>query len=174
VANTYLSVTIQDSLGVTGVQNIDLVLDGTQTIDDVGSELNTYLPLLDAITDGKILSAVLNWQVDLPGGLKSAPVADTDISRGYLQSWTQATNVHDHPSTLVPAIARTLLDDITGKLNQGAGAWLAWRNHLTGLTGPAITFVSSQLYGITGVYRVVESKRKHRKRTAELSTAKSS
>jgi len=169
MANTYLSVTIVDSLGVTAVQNIWLVLDGTQTIDDVGTELNTYLPLLDAVTDGKIQGAVLNWQVDLPGGLKSAPVAKSIVQRGLLQSWTQQVDVNHHPSTLIPAVALALIDATTGKFNQANAAYLAWRNHLNGLNGPAITFVSSALYQIEAAFSILETFRKHRKRTAELS-----
>lgn len=163
-----MSTTIQDILGVTGTQNVWLNITGTQTVDNVGAEANTYLPLLDAVTDGKILTSRFIWEIDLPGGLKDAPVADSTISRGLLQGWTQATNVRRHPSTLIPAVSRDIIDDATGKFDQANTDYLAWRSHLRGLTG-AIKFVSDELYNITGVFRILESQRKHRKRTAELS-----
>jgi len=164
-----MSVTIKDILGVTATQNVWLTVAGTQTVDDVGAEMNAYLPLLDAVTDGQIVGAELKWIVDLPGGLKTAPVADSNITIGLLQGWTQATDVTHHPSTIIPAVAAALIDDTTGKFDQTNADYLAWRNHLRGLVGPAITFISSARYAITGVFRILESKRKRRKRTAELS-----
>jgi len=169
MATILMSVTVKDILGVSATQNVWLTVAGTQTVDDVGSEFNTYLPLLDAIIDGQITEARAIWLIDLPGGLKTAPVADSNITIGLLQGWTQATNVNKHPSTLVPAVSKDLIDDTTGKFDQTNTDYLAWRNHLRGLVGPAITFISSELHNITGVWRILESKRKRRKRTAELS-----
>jgi len=168
MANGFLSVTVQDSVGVKATHVINLVLDGTQTVDDVGSEFNTYLPLFDAVTDGVILSATFNWQVDLPGGLKAAPVAKSTVSRGLLQGWTQATITAKKASTLIPAIILAMISATTGKLDPTNTAYLAWRGHLLGLTGPAITFVSQWRYAITGHIDILETFRKHRKRTAEL------
>lgn len=164
-----MSTTIKDILGVSATQNVWLNIAGTQTVDDVGSEFNTYLPLLDAVTDGQITQSRAIWQIDLPGGLKAAPVADSNITIGLLQGWTQATNVNDHPSTIIPAVTKTMINDTDGKFDQTNTDYLAWRNHLRGLVGPAITFISDQKYNITGVFRILESKRKRRKRTAELS-----
>jgi len=168
VANGFLSVTVQDSVGVKATHIINVVLDGTQTVDDVGSEWNTYLPLFDATTDGVILSATFNWQVDLPGGLKAAPAAKSIVQRGLLQGWTQAVIVSKKASTLIPAVAAALISATTGKFDTTNAAYLAWRGHLLGLTGPAITFVSQWQYDITGHKDVLETFRKHRKRTAEL------
>lgn len=172
MAKAQLSVTIQDSLGVKATQNINLTLDGTQTIDDVGSEINTYLPLLNALIDGIIIEARLIWIADLPGGLRTTPVDKSVVQRGLLQSWTQAVDVNSHPSTLVPCITLGAISATTGKFDQTNAAYLAWRSHLLGLTGPAITFTSKALYNITGAYSILETFRKHRKRTAELSYEK--
>jgi hypothetical protein len=168
VANGFLSVTIQDSVGVKATHVINLQLIGTQTVDDVGAEFNTYLPLLDAVTDGKILSATFNWEVDLPGGLKANPVAKSTVSRGLLQGWTQAIATAKRAATLVPALILAMISATTGKLDTTNAAYLAWRGHLLGLTGPAIKFVSEANYQITGSIDVREVFRKHRKRTAEL------
>lgn len=168
MANGFLSVTVQDSVGVKATHIINLVLDGTQTVDDVGSAFNTYLPLFDAVTDAKIISATFNWEVDLPGGLKAAPAAKSTVSRGMLQGWTQAIATGKRASTLIPAIILAMISATTGKLDITNAAYLAWRGYLLGLVGPAITFVSEANYDITGHIDVREVFRKHRKRTAEL------
>lgn len=168
MANGFISVTIQDATGVRATQNVQLILDGTQTVDDVGAEFNAYLPLLDAVTDGVILDARFVWQIDLPGGLKAAPAAKSIVQRGLLQIWTQAVITAKDASTLIPAVAAALISATTGKFDISNAAYLAWRGHLLGLTGPAITFVSQWRYDITGHRAVLETFRKHRKRTAEL------
>lgn len=163
-----MSVTITDKLGVPGTQNVWLDIAGTQTVDEVGAMMNDYLPLLDAVTEGFIQQARLDWIVDLPGGLKAAAVADSNITIGLLQGWTQAVDVAHHPSTVIPAVARALISDTTGKFDQTNAAYLAWRNYLRGLDTD-IVFISPGRRAITGVFRILESKRKHRRRTAELS-----
>jgi len=162
------STTIVDRLGVPATQNVWLDVAGTQTVDEVGAMANAYLPLLDEVTDGQITGAELKWVVDLPGGLKTAPVADSNITIGLLQGWTQAVDVTHHPSTNIPAVAKALINDTTGKFDQANAAYLAWRNYLRGLDTD-IVFISAGRRAITGVFRILESKRKHRKRTVELS-----
>lgn len=173
MAEGFLSVTIQDILGVQATHVIPLNLDGTQTVDDVGSEFNTYLPLLDAVTDGKILDARFVWNIDLPGGLKAAPAPDRSVQLGMLQTWTQANIPATPYDTLVPDLAAALVNNTTGKIDVTNAAYLAWRGHLLGLVGPAITFVSNVRNAITGQTFVTITFRNHRRRTRQLSRERS-
>jgi len=167
VANFLLSVTEIDSLGVLATHNIFIQAAGTQTVDDVGSEMNTYLPLLDAIIDTQITQARLIWEVDLPGGLKTAPVANSAVQRGMNQAFVQSNSKYVSTTT-VPGISNAVAPN--KKVDITNTDYLAWRSHLLGLTGPAIKFVSKFLNQITGAKSVDVTFRKHRKREQELST----
>lgn len=159
MANFVMSATIKDGMGVTATQNINLQVAGTQTVDNVGAEMNSYLPLLDAITDGKIESARLIWEVDLPAGLKASPVEDSAVEKGMLVNWKQANSIYKQ-GTYVPAVSDALL--VGGKIDLSNADYIAWRDHLLGLTA-AIKFVSKFLNAIQAVIDVLVSFRKHRK-----------
>jgi hypothetical protein len=166
MAEFLLSVTEMDSLGVTATHNVNLTIAGTQTVDDVGAELNTYLPLLDAIIDTQIIRARAIWEVDLPGGLKAAPVANSEVQRGMLQQWDQANSIYS-ASTVVPGVSTAVAPN--KKVNVANTDYVAWYGHLLGLTGPAIKFVSKFKNQIAARLKVEVTFRKHRKPQVERS-----
>jgi len=168
MAQTQLSVTIQDSVGVKATSNLNLTIAGGATFDGVGSAFNDYLPLLNAITDGEIVTARLVWEIDLPGGMKTVPVAKSIVQRGLLQQWIQANLPNAHPATIVPAIASAIISATTGKFDVTNAAYLAWRAFLLGWNTGDVQFKSPANNQITGSLSVLETFRKHRRRTAEL------
>lgn len=58
---------------------------------DIQTFLTAYAPLLDAVVDGKILSAVYQKPLTLPGGLKAGAVALSEVQKGANFSFINAS-----------------------------------------------------------------------------------
>jgi len=80
MADTLLSVGILDDKGSSKRANI--FLPGTMTLAQIQGWSDVYVPLLDAVDDGKISDAQVTFGLTLPGGLKGSPVADSTVRRG--------------------------------------------------------------------------------------------
>ena len=52
------------------------------TVGDITDYAGAFLPLLDAVINGKIEAAGVCLAVSLPGGLKAAPINNTDVQQG--------------------------------------------------------------------------------------------
>jgi len=63
------------------------VASGT-TVADIQDIVNTLAPELDAVVDGKIISAQVQLALDLPGGLKADAIDDNTVREGALLSYT--------------------------------------------------------------------------------------
>lgn len=82
VVNT-ISVKIQDIVGGKGsTKNVVMYLPATVTIATINTLMATFLPALDDAIDGQIVSASVDLNLTLPGGLKSAPTGTQDVHNG--------------------------------------------------------------------------------------------
>lgn len=52
------------------------------TLADVQTYLTAYAPLLDAVSDGKLVEAFVQMQLTLPAGLKANPIAFSEVQKG--------------------------------------------------------------------------------------------
>lgn len=102
MADTLLSVSVLgDQLNI---KKDNLVfLPGTLTLANVQTFLTAYAPLLDVITDGQLVEASVSIGLTLPGGLKGAPVADSDARMAWRASYGNASRYKF--GNYVPAIA---------------------------------------------------------------------
>lgn len=98
-----LSVTDADGDISTAPVNIPL---GALTITQIAGFLQGTATDLDAITEGKITSINLVIDVDLPSGLKSAPVANSDVQEAGLITYV-AANTKYVWSQLIPAFVQS-------------------------------------------------------------------
>jgi len=64
-------------------------------------------PLLDAVTESKVVSADMLLSLTLPGGLKATPVASALNERGGLVGWDTAGQFGD--SYRIPAILHSIM-----------------------------------------------------------------
>lgn len=56
----------------------------TVTLAQITSFNTAFAPLLDAVIDGVIMEVRVRLQLTLPGGLRSSPVAGSDVHEGAL------------------------------------------------------------------------------------------
>src|SRR6266849_4039054 len=63
---------------------------GSVSLATIQTELNTFLPELDAVIDGRIELATATIALTLPCGLKGTPVAGNTVREGVLNSYDAA------------------------------------------------------------------------------------
>lgn len=99
---------------------------------DLQDASDTIAAFLDAVTDGKIIAANLTRGIDLPSGLKAAPVANSEVQKGallhfrragqtriyslWVPSWTPSKFTGDEvndASAGVSSLTDTIVDGIT-------------------------------------------------------------
>jgi len=116
---------------------------GTLTLAQITGYAQQVATLLDAVIGGKILGIGITLDAALPGGLKAAAVATSDVQEGALFTFTTSTPYVD--SVRVPAWLETLF---TGKEVNLAGAGVgAFRDALlTGLTVAGANVAASDRY----------------------------
>jgi len=83
-----IGIRIRDYVG--GEKSMPLYVPATVSLATIQSELNTYLPELDAVIDGKIELAVVTIGLTLPGGLKGTPVTGHTVREGALNGYEAA------------------------------------------------------------------------------------
>lgn len=72
-------------------KSIAIYCPATVPLATVQTDLNTYLPLIDAAIDGKITDAQVTIGLSLPGGLKGAAVAGNTVREGALDGYSAAS-----------------------------------------------------------------------------------
>lgn len=98
------SISVLDADGDISTTPINIPL-GTLTITQLAGFLQGAATDLDAITEGKLVSINVNLDVDLPSGLKSAPVANSDVQESGLLTYT-AANTKYVWSQIIPAFVQ--------------------------------------------------------------------
>jgi hypothetical protein len=115
----HISVQILDSLGVTASAPYYVQFDDSEAAADIDTAAAAILTDLDAVTDGQIVAASLVYSIPLPGGLKSSPVAGSEVERGGLFNFSQ-DGIKYKFGVLVPAFKTSLI--VNGKINLAATA----------------------------------------------------
>jgi hypothetical protein len=116
---------------------------GTLTLAQITGYAQQMATLLDAVIGGKILGIGITLDAALPGGLKAAATATSDVQEGALFTFTTATPYVD--SVRVPAWLETLF---TGKEVNLAGTGVgAFRDGLlNGIDVAGTTVAASDRY----------------------------
>lgn len=125
-----ISATIKDAkttsnARVKNTQSVAVFVDqGTQTIADLTEWHDKYLLYVDGVTDGLIIGSEMTFFPALPSGMKSAPVAGSDVQEGGLLSFS-LTGSQYKDSIRVPAWKQSLFGaDGQSIANSGATALL--------------------------------------------------
>lgn len=79
-SDVLLSVNILDADGDTKAAHVFLPAATTEA--DIATYAAAYMPLLDAVVDGKISSVSYSKPLALPGGLKAGAVANSEVQKG--------------------------------------------------------------------------------------------
>jgi len=135
-ANTVLrfSATVQDETGLKANVNSHLFIDSAQTVAATDTAFSAWISALDAITGGQVVRGQWTISPALPGGIKSAPVAGSEVQEVATFDFTQ-TGVPYHYGSVVPAFLESL-ETSTHKPDLTAGAVAAWITLLT--TAPVL------------------------------------
>lgn len=137
-----------------------IFLDPTFTLAQYQGFVTAFAPLLDAVTQGKVVGATLNMEMSLPGGLKAAATATAENQVGGL--WTMSTPARYKHGIRVPALIDALF--VGKNVNySAAGAGQNFTNALTGGVDVAGTqIIPRDGYGndLTAVATAVKSIRR--------------
>lgn len=155
----HTSVTILDSLGVTASAPFYLQFPDASTLAEINTAVQAILTDLDDVTDGQILRATIEIDAILPGGLKSAPVAGSEVERGGLFNWFQ-TGIKYKFGVLVPALSASVVVD--GKIDLSNVAVSTFLALVTAIGGDA-EWVSTAGRLLTTLADALIVFRKHRK-----------
>lgn len=107
-----LQFTIRDAKAQ--ISRMKIHVPSTSTIANISAYVSAIAADLDAITDGLLVSAEVNVKIALPGGLKTAPVAGSDVESGALFSFrdtlglTSRTRVPTFKQSMVSATSRAV------------------------------------------------------------------
>lgn len=128
MANPYsVSFSIEDRDGDNST--VVIFVDSTFTLAQYAGFVTAFAPLLDAVTQGKIVSATLNMDMTLPGSLKSSATSTAENQVGGL--WTLATPARYKHGLRVPALIDSLF--VGKNVNySAAGAGQNFTNAVTG------------------------------------------
>lgn len=99
-----LSYSIVDDDG--NAKSMPIYIPSGATIANIQAFSDAMAPLLDDVIDGVIGYVTLSIGLTLPGGLKSSPVAGSNVQEGALISFDVASSNYRH-SIFVPAWAQT-------------------------------------------------------------------
>lgn len=80
MADTLLSVGLLDDAGATKRANI--FLPSTMTLAQIQGWSDVYVPLLNDVVDAAPTDAQVTFNLTIPGGLRTTPVADSTVRRG--------------------------------------------------------------------------------------------
>ncbi len=154
-----LSVQILDALGVVTTHTLFIDAPSTVTIANLQTFANDYLPLLDGITSGMIVGVKVDVPLNVVAGLKSAPVAASEVERNGLFNFGLSGSKYKN-GILVPSISESLL--VNGKIDLTNAAITNWISFLHATT-LGITIVSKFLVALQGLVDALLTFRKHRK-----------
>jgi hypothetical protein len=98
-----LSYSIVDDDG--NAKSMPIYIPAGATVANIQAFSDAMAPLLDDVLDGVINAVTLSIGLTLPGGLKSSPVAGSNVQEGALISFDVASSNYSH-SIFVPAWAQ--------------------------------------------------------------------
>jgi len=142
------SLTIQDAkLTSTGRvknrQNVAVYVPlGSQTIADLTAWNAAYAEAVDNVTEGEIVATNITLFPDLPGGIKSSPVAGSDVQEGGLITF-DLTGSDYTDAVRIPAYLQSLFA-ADGQSIPDSGATNALVDLLLGVDGVIDTAASNR------------------------------
>lgn len=71
-------------------KSMTLYCPATVSLATLQTEMNTYLPAIDAVIDGQIVDSQVTLGLTLPGGMKTSPVAGNTVREGALEAYSAA------------------------------------------------------------------------------------
>ena len=133
-SDVMISANILDADGDTKAAHAFL---GSAAIDaDINTFAAFWLPLLDAVIDGKITGASVTKPLALPGGLKAGAVALSEVQKGANFSFVNASRYKF--GVWIPAFTPSLFTgDVVNQGGAGVAAFIA--AYVTGTGGIAPT-----------------------------------
>jgi hypothetical protein len=128
-----MSFTIEDAKGYKGSLPIyGTYDDATATLASVLAYIDTMATLVDAITEGKVISQSLVLYPTLGAGLKADPVANSDVQESGLFTFPMANLPSKSFSIDVPALIQAaFVADNINTANVAIAAWLDEINNNT-------------------------------------------
>jgi len=159
VLQAHVSFRVLDALGVIASLPIPFTQDDTVTLADLATFVNTLAPLVDGVTDAEIVGIDIVLTDPLPGGLKTAPVAGSEVERVGLFNFSQNAIKYKY-GIPIPALKQTLI--VNGRINLAASAVTAFVAGVTGAIG-ANVWTSTAYNELLGLVDALISFRKHRR-----------
>jgi hypothetical protein len=118
--DTLISVSVTDIVGAVK-QNLVFLPSGT-TLAQAQGFLTAFAPLVDALSQGVITHATVEFDLTLPSGLKSTAVAASTVRRGALWSFLNPTRYKW--AAYLPAVDPSILSGT--EVNPAAGGVAAY------------------------------------------------
>jgi len=152
-SDVLLSVNVLDADGDTRAAKVHLPAATSEA--DIATYAAAFMPLLDAVVEGKITSATYSKPLALPGGLKAGAVANSEVQKGANFSFVNSSRYKY--GVWVPSWTPTLF---TGDLvNQGGTGVAAFINaFIAGLSG--IQPTNGFGFDLTAISRATKTFRK--------------
>jgi len=88
-----IGVSIQDASG--NKKSMAIYVPATLSLATVQTEMNTFLPAIDAAIDGKIVDSAVTIALSLPGGMKTAADAGNTVHEGALLRYSAASTAFE-------------------------------------------------------------------------------
>lgn len=139
-----LSYTVQDAAGKQKTF-AQYIASGT-LVSDIQDIVDTGAPLLDAVVDGKILSAQVVLALVLPGGLKADAIDANRVREGALLDYT-ADDTSYRQSFFVPSAKNSDFVDESDDVDN-SGAMAAFITFVLGFFDKAGNSLSSYIGGV--------------------------
>lgn len=148
-----ISVNVQDADGDTRAAKIHLPAATTEA--DIATYAAAYMPLLDAVVDGKVVAAKYEKPLALPGGLKAAAVANSEVQKGANFSFNNASRYKY--GVWIPVWTPGLFtNDLVNQVGAGVPAFI--NAYLAGLSG--IQPTNGFGFDLTSIARATKTFRK--------------
>lgn len=132
--------------------------DASATLSSLASWAAARAAQLDPIIDGQIVNEAITIYPVLPGGLKGAPVAGSDVEKGGLLTWNLSVTPTRAYGQELPAFkVSKFVGDLVNVSDADVAAWI------TGLSSPfgTVTPTGDQFaYPFQSVRKAVKSFRK--------------
>jgi hypothetical protein len=143
---------------------------GSGLLADMQAYSAAYLPVLDAVTDSKILQATINIPVVLPGGLKAGPVAMSQNANAALMDFVSAAGPQKVGLSLpnfIPAGYLTTVPTVVDDTQASVAAFIAFLTTLSSTTRAT----DEDFINLTAFRSGEIGTRKHRRQVARAKLA---
>lgn len=134
--------------------------DAVATLSSLVTYCQATAVLLDAVTEGKLVSIGLTLNVALPGGLKANPVAGSDVEETGLITYTTEVSGRSWGED-IPAFIQSAF--VGKNINQADTDVQAWTNHQANAALAARAHADNYIWVFTGIKRARKTFRKSRR-----------